>query len=89
MIAQFYATLFVHENSDYFLFTIGGKQFTLGLAEFAEMLGFDLINQAHKDLHRRGVVEDSHVSFMYDMAYEPMCVHGQTKSLIPYYRLLN
>ena len=89
VVAQFYATLHIHENPDYFMFTLGGKRFELGFAEFAGILGFELDDRADRNLHRLGVVDDSRLSFMYDMAYGYKCVHGQTHGLMPYYRLLN
>lgn len=53
------------------------------------MLGFNYRDQSDTDLHRWGVMESSRMSFMYDRAYGPRCVNGQTKGLIPYYKLLN
>ena len=100
VVAQFYATLHISEDSLNFQFLIGRKRFTYTMAQFSQLFGHRgdqvfyggswVVNRdsSKVDLHEGNELDASRMHFMYDRAYGDI-VLGQVKGLTPFYRLLN
>ncbi|RLM77883.1 hypothetical protein C2845_PM12G07230 [Panicum miliaceum] len=89
VVAQFYATLCVNRITKTFHWTIQGKPFSVGYADFANILGFSSSDLTKEKIHEsENVLDDGELHFMYDSAYGDI-KFGSIHGLTPYYKLLN
>jgi hypothetical protein len=88
VIAQFYATLYIHQQSKTLYWALGGRRFSITLVAFAGFLGLPPEDVTDFDLHSEAIPHENHLSFMYDDRFGKI-EYGKTHGLQPYFRLMN
>jgi hypothetical protein len=80
VIAQFYATLYVNRTTKTFHWTIQGNPFSVGYANFANILGFPSSDLTRERIHElENMLDDGELHFIYDNAYGDInfgSIHG-------------
>jgi hypothetical protein len=88
VVAQFYATLYVDRENKIFHWTLQGKRFSVGYAQFASILGFPSTDLNKPKLHDDNVLDDDDMHYMYDSEYGEVEL-GTVFGLAPFYEMLN